>query len=102
MKSTLGLSARVRRGLSLRERYYSRGYYKVKRVAERKLHVTLHEFPASAELCAVSTGYLTEVFRSADIGAWVERLSCRGNGDAECTWELRFGDEVDVSSLADF
>ena len=102
LDSKLGLSARVRRGLNLRERYYSRGYYRVKRTAERALTATLHEFPASAELCSVSTGYLVEVFRSPELGAWTERVSCRGLGDADCRWELRFGDEVDVSSLADF
>jgi hypothetical protein len=97
-----GLASLVRRGLHLREIYYSRGYYKVKRVSERKLEVTLHDFPPSAELCAVSTGYLTEVFRSTKVGIWVERVSCCGNGDADCRWELRFGDTTDVSDLAVF
>jgi hypothetical protein len=97
-----GLASLVRRALHLRELYYSRGYYKVKRVAERKLIVTLHDFPASAELCATSTGYLTEVFRSAKAGVWVERISCRGNGDPECRWELKFPEGTDVSDLAVF
>jgi hypothetical protein len=94
-----GLATLVRRALHLRERYYSRGYYKVKRVAERRLMITLHDFPACAELCAVSTGYLTEVLRSAQVGAWVERASCRGNGDQDCRWEVRFGAETDVRDL---
>ena len=99
LQGVTGLASLVRRGLHLRELYYSRGYYKVKRTAERKLEVTLHDFPVSAELCAVSTGYLTEVFRSAKIGAWVERISCKGKGDADCRWELRFNDDADVTDL---
>ena len=102
LQGVTGLATLVRRGLHLRELYYSRGYYKVKRVAERKLIVTLHDFPASAELCATSTGYLIEVFRSANVGAWVERVSCRGVGDPECRWELRFDDKTDVDDLAVF
>lgn len=102
LQGVTGLASLVRRGLHLRELYYSRGYYKVKRLAERKLLVTLHDFPASAELCAVSTGYLIEVFRSAKIGAWVERTSCRGNGDPECRWELKFDDKTNVTDLAVF
>ena len=97
-----GLASLVRRGLHLREIYYSRGYYKVKRTGTHKLEVTLHDFPASRELCAVSTGYLTEVFRSTKVGVWVERLSCRGTGDADCRWELRFNDTTDVTDLAAF
>lgn len=99
LKGVTGLATLVRRGLHLRELYYSRGYYKVKRLAERKLLVTLHDFPPCAELCAVSTGYLIEVFRTAKVTTWVERVSCRGNGDAECRWELRFDDKVDVTDL---
>jgi hypothetical protein len=102
LQGVTGLASLVKRGLHLRELYYSRGYYKVKRLTERKLMVTLHDFPASAELCAVSTGYLTEVFRSAKIGAWVERVSCRGNGDPECRWELRFDESTDVRDLVVF
>lgn len=98
----LGLSTLVRRGLSLRERYYSRGYYRVARTGPRKVEVTLHDFPLSKELCAVSTGYLTEVFRSAKVGAWVERLTCKDDGDADCRWEIRFAEPADVASLADF
>ena len=99
LKGVTGLATLVRRGLHLRELYYSRGYYKVRRVSERKLEITLHDFPPCAELCAVSTGYLTEVFRSARVGAWVERLSCRGHGDPDCRWELRFDPKTDVSDL---
>ena len=99
LQGVTGLASLVRRGLHLRELYYSRGYYKVKRLAERKLLVTLHDFPASAELCGVSTGYLIEVFRTAKVATWVERVSCRGNGDAECRWELKFDDKVDVTDL---
>ena len=102
LQGVTGLASLVKRGLHLRELYYSRGYYKVKRLAERKLLVTLHDFPASAELCATSTGYLTEVFRSAKVGAWVERTSCRGNGDPECRWELRFDEHTDVRDLSLF
>jgi hypothetical protein len=102
LKGVTGLASLVRRGLHLRELYYSRGYYKVKRLAERKLLVTLHDFPASAELCATSTGFLIEVFRSAKVGAWVERVSCRGNGDPECRWELKFDDKTDVTDLVVF
>lgn len=102
LQGVTGLASLVRRGLHLRELYYSRGYYKVKRLAERKLLVTLHDFPASAELCAVSTGYLIEVFRSAKVGAWVERVSCRGNGDPECRWELKFDENTDVQDLVVF
>jgi hypothetical protein len=102
LKGVTGLASLVRRCLHLRELYYSRGYYKVKRLAERKLLVTLHDFPASAELCATSTGYLIGVFRGANIAVWVERLSCRGNGDPDCRWELKFDDKTDVSDLKAF
>jgi len=102
LKGVTGLATLVRRGLHLRELYYSRGYYKVRRISERKLEIRLHDFPACAELCAVSTGYLTEVFRSAKVGAWVERVSCLGNGDPDCRWELRFDEKTDVSDLAVF
>ena len=102
LKGVTGLATLVRRGLHLRELYYSRGYYKVRRVSERKLEIRLYDFPACAELCAVSTGYLTEVFRSARVGAWVERVSCLGNGDPDCRWELRFDEKTDVSDLAVF
>ncbi len=100
LKGVTGLASLIRRALHLRERYYSRGYYIVKRSAERKVEVTLEDFPASAELCAVSTGYLTHVLRAAQVGVRVERLSCRGNGDADCRWELRFADNTDVADLA--
>jgi hypothetical protein len=99
-KGVTGLASLVRRALHLRERYYSRGYYTIKRRSERVLEVTLQEFPASAELCAVSTGYLTQALRSANIGVWVERMSCRGNGDPDCRWELRFSEATDVGDLA--
>ena len=97
-----GLATLVRRALHLRERYYSRGYYTIKRAAERKLHITLEEFPPSAELCAVSTGFLTHVMRTASPGSWVERVSCRGNGERDCRWEIRFADGIDVKDLAVF
>jgi hypothetical protein len=102
LRGVTGLASLVKRALHLRERYYSHGYYTVKRVAERKLHVTLQEFPVSAELCAVSTGYLTHMMRSANVGAWVERISCCGNGDAACRWEIKFADATDVKDLAIF
>jgi hypothetical protein len=99
-RGVTGLASLVRRALHLRERYYSRGYYTIKRRSERVLEITLQEFPASAELCAVSTGYLTQALRSANVGVWVERVSCRGNGDPDCRWELRFSDTTDVRDLA--
>jgi hypothetical protein len=102
LRGVTGLATLVKRALHLRERYYSHGYYTVKRVAERKLHVTLQEFPVSAELCAVSTGYLTHMMRSANVGAWVERISCCGHGDATCRWEIKFADATDVKDLAIF
>jgi len=102
LRGVTGLASLVKRALHLRERYYSHGYYTVKRVAERKLHVTLQEFPVSAELCAVSTGYLTHMMRSANVGAWVERISCCGHGDASCRWEIKFADATDVKDLAIF
>jgi hypothetical protein len=100
LRGVTGLASLVRRTLHLRERYYSRGYYSVKRTAERKLSITLHEFPVSAELCAVSTGYLTHVMRTASPGCRVERVSCRGSGDHECRWEILFPEATDVSDLA--
>jgi hypothetical protein len=100
LKGVTGLASLVRRALHLRERYYSRGYYTVKRLGERTLQVTLEEFPETPELCAVSTGYLTHVMRTASPGAWVERTSCRGNGDAACHWQIRFPDTTDVKDLA--
>lgn len=100
LRGVTGLASLVRRALHLRERYYSRGYYTVKRAAERKLQVTLHEFPVSAELCSVSTGYLTHVMRTAAPGSRVERVSCSGNGDPDCRWEIRFPEETDVTDLA--
>lgn len=102
LKGVTGLATLVRRALHLRERYYSRGYYTIKRRSERVLEITLQEFPASAELCAVSTGYLTQVLRSANVSVWVERVSCRGQGDHDCRWELRFSDTTDVRDLAVF
>jgi hypothetical protein len=102
LRGVTGLASLVKRALHLRERYYSHGYYTVKRVAERKLEVTLLEFPVCAELCAVSTGYLTHMMRSANVGAWVERISCCGNGDASCRWEIKFADATDVKDLAIF
>jgi hypothetical protein len=102
LRGVTGLASLVKRALNLRQRYYSHGYYTVKRVAERKLEVTLQEFPVSAELCAVSTGYLTHMMRSANVGAWVERISCCGNGDASCRWEIRFADATDVRDLSIF
>ena len=42
------------------------------------------------------------MFRSAKVGAWVERVSCRGNGDPECRWELKFDDKTDVTDLSLF
>ncbi len=98
-KGVTGLASLVRRALHLRERYYSRGYYTVKRRGERTLEVTLQEFPACAELCAVSTGYLTHVLRSTSPGTWVERLSCRGLGDPDCRWQVRFAETTDVRDL---
>lgn len=102
LRGVTGLASLVKRALHLRERYYSHGYYTVKRVAERKLEVTLLEFPVSPELCAVSTGYLTHMMRSANVGAWVERISCCGNGDASCRWEIKFAEPTDVKDLAIF
>ena len=100
LKGVTGLASLVRRALHLRERYYSRGYYTVKRTGERTLQVTLEEFPETAELCAVSTGYLTHVMRTASPGSWVERTSCRGTGDPACQWQIRFPDTTDVKDLA--
>ena len=98
-----GLASLVKRVLHLRERYYSRRYYKVRRIADRRLEVTLHEFPACAELCAVSTGYMIQAFRSSlTAGVWVERVSCRGDGDHDCRWELIFDDATDVTDLGMF
>jgi hypothetical protein len=102
LRGVTGLASLVRRALHLRERYYSHGYYTVRRAGERKLVTTLHEFPPAPELCAVSTGYLTHVMRTASPGTWVERTSCRGKGDFECRWELRFADTTDVTDLAAF
>jgi hypothetical protein len=99
-KGVTGLATLVRRALHLRERYYSRGYYTIKRRSERVLEITLEEFPPSAELCAVSTGYLTHALRSANVDVWVERVSCRGHGDPDCRWELRFAETTDVRDLA--
>ena len=99
-KGVTGLASLIRRALHLRERYYSRGYYTVKRSGERKVEVTLEDFPVSVELCAVSTGYLTHVLRTAQPGAWVERIACKGNGDADCKWELRFAETTDCTDLA--
>lgn len=99
LKGVTGLASLIRRALHLRERYYSRGYYTVKRSGLRKVEVTLEDFPVSAELCAVSTGYLTHVLRAAQVGVRVERLSCRGTGDPDCRWELRFADNADVTDL---
>ena len=99
LKGVTGLASLIRRALHLRERYYSRGYYTVKRKGERKVEVTLEDFPVSAELCAVSTGYLTHVLRAGQVGVRVERLSCCGNGDPDCRWELRFADNADVTDL---
>ena len=97
-----GLAVTVRRALITRERYYSRGYYRVKRTKSHELELVLHEFPASAELCAVSTGYLAELFAAADIGAQVRLTSCLGLGQGSCTWHLTFNPEVDPRSLAAF
>ncbi len=102
LRGVTGLASLVRRALHLRERYYSRGYYTIKRAAERKLHIALEEFPPSVELCGVSTGFLTHVMRTASPGAWVERISCRGNGEPDCRWEIRFADNTDVKDLAVF
>ena len=100
LKGVTGLASLVRRALHLRERYYSRGYYTVKRIGERTLQVTLEEFPDASELCAVSTGYLTHVMRTASPGSWVERTSCRGEGDSQCHWQIRFPDTTDVRDLS--
>jgi hypothetical protein len=100
LKGVTGLASLIRRALHLRERYYSRGYYTVKRTGERKVEVKLEDFPVSGELCSVGTGYLTHVLRSAKIGLWMERVSCRANGDPDCRWELKFADDADVSDLA--
>jgi hypothetical protein len=100
LKGVTGLASLVRRALHLRERYYSRGYYTVRRVSERTLEVTLEEFPKAPELCAVSTGYLTHVMRTASPGSWVERTSCRGEGDPHCHWQIRFADTTDVKDLS--
>ena len=99
LKGVTGLASLIRRALHLRERYYSRGYYTVKRTGERKVEVKLEDFPVSPELCAVSTGYLTHVLRAGQVGVRVERLSCRGDGDPDCRWELRFADNADVTDL---
>jgi hypothetical protein len=101
-RGVTGLGSLVRRACALRERYYSRGYYTIKRAGDRKVEVTLQDFPASKELCAVSTGYLTQVLRSAKQGMWVDRLSCRGQGHSDCRWELRFPDDTDPKELSVF
>ena len=100
LKGVTGLASLIRRALHLRERYYSRGYYTVKRTGERKVEVTLEDFPVSSELCAASTGFLTHVLRTARPGARVERISCLADGDPDCRWELRFSEDSDVSDLA--
>lgn len=99
LKGVTGLASLIRRALHLRERYYSRGYYTIKRVGERKVHVTLEDFPVCRELCVVSTGFLTHVLRTARPGTWVERIYCKADGDPDCKWELRFSDDDDVSDL---
>lgn len=99
LKGVTGLASLIRRALHLRERYYSRGYYTVKRTSERNVQVTLEDFPVCAELCAVSTGFLTHVLRTAKPGVRVERISCKADGDPDCRWELRFGNDEDVSDL---
>jgi len=99
LKGVTGLASLIRRALALRERYYSRGYYTVKRASERKVIFTLEDFPVCKELCGVSTGYLTHVFRATKVGSWLERISCNAEGDPDCRWELRFGEDVDVKDL---
>jgi hypothetical protein len=100
LKGVTGLASLIRRALHLRERYYSRGYYTVKRTGSRTVEVSLEDFPVSGELCAASTGFLTHVLRTARPGSRVERISCKATGDADCRWELRFSEEDDVSDLA--
>jgi hypothetical protein len=102
LRGVTGLASLVRRALHLRERYYSRGYYTIKRASERKLIITLQEFPPITELCTVSTGFLTHVMRTAEPGTWVERVSCRGTGDSDCRWEIRFPETTNVKDLVVF
>ncbi len=97
-----GLPVVVRRALIMRERYYNRGYYRVKRIRSHELEIELHEFPPSQELCATSTGYLRELFQFANVGADFRRLSCRGAGESSCRWQLAFQPHIDTTSLAAF
>jgi hypothetical protein len=100
--SGLGLSGRIRRGLWLRSLYYSSGHYEATRSGERSLRLTLCDFPmVSAELCRVGTGYLIEVFHQPPKG-WIEKITCRAKGAAECAWELRFDDSADPNELLTF
>jgi hypothetical protein len=98
----LGLPVVVRRTLSMREKYYNRGYYKVKRTKSHEIEISLHEFPGHPDLCAVSTGYLRELFVAANVGAALRLSTCRGMGDSACTWLVSFRPDIDTSSLVVF
>ncbi|MDD9967781.1 MAG: hypothetical protein OXR73_16215 [Myxococcales bacterium] len=99
LSGVTGLATFVRRALRLRERYYSRGYYRVTRVPPLGLCITLNDFPLTRELCAISTGYLIELFRNQVPGTWVERTGCRAVGDPECIWSVRFDQKADLRGL---
>jgi hypothetical protein len=97
-----GLSGRIRRALWLRSLYYSKGHYEARRSGERSLRLTLCDFPVvSAQLCAMSTGYLIEVFHDPPKG-WLDKVSCRARGHNACEWELRFDEHADPKDLDPF
>jgi hypothetical protein len=99
---TQGLPVVVRRVLSMRERYYNRGFYRVKRMGKRDLEITLYEFPTSEELFAISTGYLRELFLAADPGSKVQRIPGSGTGGTPCRWQLSFSPATETASLSAF
>ena len=97
-----GLPVLVRRVLSMRERYYNRGFYRVKRTGKRELEITLHEFPTSEELFAISTGYLRELFLAANVGAQIQRIPGSGTAGSPCRWQLSFDLATETASLSAF
>ena len=98
----MGIPVAVRRCLSMRERYYNRGYYKVTRPSSHELEIALLEFPAILELCCISEGYLGELIQTANVGGRLRLATCKGRGDDSCTWRVRFDPRADVSSLGVF
>lgn len=67
------------------------GKLSVKTVSPNEAHVEIVDYAIVSETaCRMITGYCEGLFEWIGMNVTIEKLHCRGLGDAECTWRIRW------------